>query len=41
MSHPARSYHLMPRYPHIHGPLNRDAIVAVTRAMRNEDGSFG
>jgi glutathione S-transferase len=28
------------RYPHIYGPLNRDAIVAVTEAVRNADGSF-
>jgi uncharacterized protein (DUF952 family) len=28
------------RYPHIHGPLNRDAIVAVTEAARHADGSF-
>jgi uncharacterized protein (DUF952 family) len=29
------------RYPHIHGPLNRDAIVAVTEAVRSDDGRFG
>ena len=28
------------RYPHIHGPLNRDAIVAVTEAVREQDGTF-
>jgi uncharacterized protein (DUF952 family) len=28
------------RYPHIHGPLNRDAIVAVTEAARAADGTF-
>jgi uncharacterized protein (DUF952 family) len=27
-------------YPHIYGPLNRDAIVAVRRVPRNSDGSF-
>ena len=27
-------------YPHIYGPLNRDAIVDVKRARRAEDGSF-
>ena len=28
------------RYPHIHGPLNRDAIIAVTDAVREPDGAF-
>lgn len=28
------------RYPHIHGPLNRDAIVGVTDAAREPDGRF-
>lgn len=28
------------RYPHIHGPLNQDAIVAVTAVQRGADGSF-
>jgi uncharacterized protein (DUF952 family) len=28
------------RFPHIHGPLNRDAIVAVTDAPRDEAGAF-
>jgi len=28
------------RYPHIHGPLNRDAIVAVTEVARDPDGAF-
>ena len=28
------------RYPHIHGPLNRDAIAAVTEAARDADGGF-
>lgn len=28
------------RYPHIYGPLNRDAIVAVTEAPRDPDGAF-
>lgn len=28
------------RFPHIHGPLNRDAIVAVTEAARAPDGAF-
>jgi uncharacterized protein (DUF952 family) len=28
------------RYPHIYGPLNREAIVAVHAAERDEDGSF-
>ena len=27
-------------YPHIYGPLNRDAIVDVRPAPRNPDGSF-
>jgi uncharacterized protein (DUF952 family) len=27
-------------YPHIHGPLNRDAIVAVVPVLRAADGSF-
>lgn len=28
------------RYPHIHGPLNRDAVIAVTGAERDADGAF-
>jgi uncharacterized protein (DUF952 family) len=28
------------RYPHLHGPLNREAVVAVRRAIRAADGSF-
>jgi uncharacterized protein (DUF952 family) len=28
------------RYLHIHGPLNRDAIIAVTDATRDPDGTF-
>ena len=28
------------RYPHIHGPLNRDAIIAVSDAAREPDGTF-
>lgn len=28
------------RYPHIHGPLNRDAIIAVTDAPRDPGGTF-
>lgn len=27
-------------YPHIYGPLNLDAVVAVRRAVRLADGSF-
>lgn len=27
-------------YPHIHGPLSRDAVVEVRRAVRLADGSF-
>jgi hypothetical protein len=27
-------------FPHIYGPLNRDAIVLVRTAQRSEDGSF-
>jgi uncharacterized protein (DUF952 family) len=27
-------------FPHIYGPLNRDAIVAIRTARRAEDGSF-
>lgn len=27
-------------YPHIYGPLNRDAIVAVVPVLREADGSF-
>ena len=27
-------------YPHIHGPLNRDAIVTVVPVLRAADGSF-
>ena len=27
-------------YPHIYGPLNRDAVVEVRRAVRLADGSF-
>ena len=27
-------------YPHIYGPLNRDAIVAVVPVLRDADGSF-
>ena len=28
------------RFPHIYGPLNRDAIVAVTEAARDAHGAF-
>ena len=28
------------RYPHVYGPLNTDAVVAVHPVMRDEDGSF-
>ena len=28
------------RYPHIYGPLNRDAITAVSEARRDRDGTF-
>ena len=28
-------------YPHIFGPLNRDAVVNVRRAVRLADGTFG
>jgi uncharacterized protein (DUF952 family) len=28
------------RFPHIYGPLNRDAIVAVRKTQRAADGSF-
>ena len=27
-------------YPHIHGPLNRDAIVTIVPMLRNADGTF-
>ncbi|MBA2520561.1 MAG: DUF952 domain-containing protein [Chloroflexia bacterium] len=27
-------------YPHIYGPINREAVVAVRRAVRLADGSF-
>ncbi len=27
-------------YPHIHGPLNRDAIVDILPMLRNGDGAF-
>ena len=27
-------------YPHVYGPLNRDAVVAVRRVVRLADGSF-
>jgi uncharacterized protein (DUF952 family) len=27
-------------FPHIYGPLNRDAIVAVSEIARSEDGTF-
>lgn len=27
-------------YPHIYGPLNTDAVVAVRRAIRDADGTF-
>lgn len=27
-------------YPHIYGPLNRDAIVGVVPVLRNSDGAF-
>jgi uncharacterized protein (DUF952 family) len=27
-------------YPHIYGPLNRDAIVGVVPVLRNADGTF-
>jgi len=28
------------RYPHIYGPLNKDAIVRIVNFPANEDGSF-
>ncbi|MGB8647146.1 MAG: DUF952 domain-containing protein [Anaerolineae bacterium] len=28
------------RYPHIYGPLNRDAIVAIREAARDGEGRF-
>ncbi len=28
------------RFPHIYGPLNRDAIIAVSSALRQPDGTF-
>jgi uncharacterized protein (DUF952 family) len=28
------------RYPHIYGPLNTDAVIAVRRAVRQDDGAF-
>ena len=27
-------------YPHVYGPLNRDAVVEIRRAVRLADGSF-
>ena len=27
-------------YPHIYGPLNRDAVIEIRRAVRLADGSF-
>ena len=27
-------------YPHIHGPVDRDAIVAVAPLLRSDDGTF-
>jgi uncharacterized protein (DUF952 family) len=27
-------------YPHIYGPLNRDAVIAVRRVVREPDGTF-
>ena len=29
-----------PKFPHIYGPLNRDAIVAIRRVLRAPDGTF-
>lgn len=29
-----------PRFPHIYGPINREAIVRVWRAVRSADGTF-
>lgn len=28
------------RYPHVHGPIDRAAIIAVRRVVRASDGSF-
>ncbi len=28
------------KYPHIYGPLNRDAIIATRQAARDEEGNF-
>lgn len=31
---------LAPLFPHIYGPINREAIIAVRRIQRDADGSF-
>jgi uncharacterized protein (DUF952 family) len=31
---------LAPLFPHIYGPINRDAVVAVRTMQRNADGQF-
>lgn len=31
---------LAPLFPHVYGPINREAIIAVRRIQRDADGSF-